>query len=105
MHCIEGETEQEIWQNLQDFLRSKLRIPTTDLSESDVVSVRRVRLGRGREPRGEVIVVFVDVETRDRVCSYARNLAPYVDGNNKPTAGVRMDVPAHLGGVHKTLRQ
>ena len=65
----------------------------------------RVGRGQGRPPSGEVVVVFADVETRDRVCSYARNLAQYVDSNNKPTAGVRMYVPTHLGGVYKTLLQ
>ena len=103
MHSVPGKSEQELWAGLQDFLRNKLRIPTTELNENDVVGVRRLRSGRG--PNDEVLVTFGDVDTRDRVCSYSRNLAQYVDGMNKPTAGVRMYVPAHLGGVHKTLMQ
>ena len=105
IHSIDGETDAELWRSLQQFLRIKLRIPTSELSESDITSVRRMRMGRGKWPKGEVVVVFRDVETRDRVCSYARNLAPFVDAANKPTAGVRMYVPAHLGGIHKTLLQ
>ena len=107
IHNVAGETEAEIWKDLQAFLRNKMKIPTHDLKENEILSVRRMRgvRGRGKQPVGEVVVVFVDVETRDRVCSYARNLAPFVDVDGQPTAGVRMYVPAHLGGVHKTLLQ
>ena len=105
IHSIEGETESELWKGLQSFFRTKMRIPTSELAETDVVSVRKMRMGRtrGRQPHGEVVVVFADVEARDRVCSYARNLAPYIDDQNRPTAGVQMYVPAHLGGVQKIL--
>ena len=105
IHPIDGETDKELWHGLQEFIRSKLRIPTSEIAENDVVSVRRMRMGRNRGPVGEVIVVFSDVDVRDRVCSYARNLAPFVDSSNKPTAGVRMYVPTLLGGAHKALLQ
>ena len=49
--------------------------------------------------------MFTDIDARDRVASYARNLAKFVDIAGKPTAGVRMDIPDHLQGVHKTLLQ
>ena len=105
MHPILGETEAQ--KSLQTFMRQSLRIPTTELGECDVVSVHRMRSGRGRGKQtvGEAVIVFVNVETRDRVCSYAKNLAAYVDREGKPTAGVRMYIPTHLGGVHKTLLQ
>ena len=107
LHSIPGETEREIWVGLHDFLRTKLHVPTTELKEEDIVSVRRMRggRGRGRQPQREVVVVFQDVETRDRVCSFVRNLAPFVDDQGLPTAGVWMYVLAHLGGVHKALLQ
>ena len=37
--------------------------------------------------------------------SYARNLGDCHDADNKPTAGLRLQVPAHLGGIHRTLLQ
>ena len=46
-----------------------------------------------------------DVETRDRLAAYARNLSGHVGLDNKPTAGVRPDVPSFLGGVHRALLQ
>ena len=67
--------------------------------------IRRVQLRRGRSNQREVIVLFNDIEARDRVTSYARNLAQFIDQAGKPTAGIRFDIPDHLSGVHRTLLQ
>ena len=64
-----------------------------------------VNLRRGKPNLSEVIVLFVDLEARDRITSYARNLGLFVDSNGKPTAGIRFDIPDHLAGVHRTLLQ
>ena len=93
---IYGETDDEMMANLEGFVREKLRVPTTELETKDISSIRRLQLTRGRQPRGELIVVFADVNTRDRVASYARNLADFVDKDKKPTAGIRLEVPTHL---------
>ena len=50
-------------------------------------------------------MVFGDVESCDLAASYARNLGEFTDANNKPTAGLRPDIPGFLGGVHRTLLQ
>ena len=101
---VEGEEEKEIWNNVQDFFFNKMRVPTTDLRKRDVVLVRRVLTARGRKSRSEVCVKFIDVETRDRIASYARNLGDFIE-NGKATATFRHDIPSHLAGVHKTLLQ
>ena len=64
-----------------------------------------MRQRRGREDHAEVVVLFADIETRDRIASYARNLGQFVDGKGKPTAGIRYEIPDHLTGVHRTLLQ
>ena len=61
-------------------------------------------MARGRQSRQEVSVTFVDMETRDRIASYSRNLGDYVE-NGKPTVTFRHEIPAFLSGVHKTLMQ
>ena len=81
-----------------------MRIPSTELCEQDVVHIRRVLVPRGKYSRDEVIVAFADVETRDRIASYARNLGDFIE-NGKPTATFRHEIPTHLGGVHKALMQ
>ena len=82
-----------------------MRVPTSELREQDIQDIRRVLIPRGRQTRHEVVVVFSDMETRDRIASYARNLGDFVGPNNKPTAGIRPDVPSFLGGVHRALMQ
>ena len=99
---VSGETERELWAAVERFFHDCMKIPRSDLKESDIVSIRRVLTARGRRSRQEVCVVFTDAETRDRIGSYARNLGQYVE-RGKPTVTFRHDVPAHLAGVHKIL--
>ena len=80
-------------------------MPTGDVTNEDIEHVRRMCLRRDKQNVGEVIVLFSSIEVRDRVASYARNLAEFIDGQGKPTAGIRIDVPDHLSGVHRTLLQ
>ena len=101
---VEGDGEKEILDSVQEFFFNKMKIPTTDLLKKDVLLVRRVLTARGRQSRNEVCVKFVDVETRDRIASYARNLGDYIE-NGKATATFRHDIPSHLAGVQKTLLQ
>ena len=102
---VEGVKDRELRASLSDFFENKLRIPAGDISCKDVEQVRRVRMRRGKDSQLEVIVLFVDIEARDLVASYAQNLAQFIDQAGKPTAGVRFDVPDHLSGVHRTLLQ
>ena len=71
--------------------------------ELGIVSVKRVRSA----PRGvafmEVLVEFTDNYARDDVLARGPMLADYRDDDNKPTAGIRLDIPQHLMGVFKTL--
>ena len=90
---------------LELFIRTKLKIPTGALVDADVADIRRCRLTRSQQTKSEALVVFADIEARDLVASYARNLAPFIDAENKPTAGLRPDIPGHLGGIHRTLVQ
>ena len=41
-------------------------------------------------------MVFVDNAVRDMVMGSAAKLAAYIDDSGKPTAGMRIEVPAHL---------
>ena len=102
---IDGVTEEELRRELGFFFESKLRMPTGDVAAEDIEHVRRVRVRRGKQGLGEVLVLFADIETRDRVSSYARNLASFRDDAVKPTAGIRFEIPDHLSGVHRTLLQ
>ena len=73
------------------------------MDELGIKKVQRVRSA----PRGiahmEVLVEFIDTYARDDILARGPMLAEYRDPNNKPTAGIRLDIPQHLLGVFKTL--
>ena len=46
---------------------------------------------------------FADSYSRDEILMRGPMLASYRDIKNKPTAGIRLDVPVHLMGTFKTL--
>lgn len=112
---IVGNSESELWTDVERFLNETMRIPSSVISESDVVNVTRIpprargrpasEGGRARVEHDEVIITFASVKIRVAVCSYSRNLADHRSSNGSPTAGVRMEIPEHLAGVHQTLLQ
>ena len=59
---ITGVTEAEMWDGLQAFFHDKMRIPRTEISISDIIEVKRVKVGRGRKGNDEVLVRFLDVD-------------------------------------------
>ena len=103
---INGSTEAEMTKELGNFVVEKLKIPSGILSDKDINFVRRVKSSKRSKIENEVLVAFNSVEARDLVQSYARNLADWVDPDNKkPTAGLRMEVPERLIGDFKALEQ
>ena len=51
------------------------------------------------------MVCFNSVEARDLVQSHAKNLAQYVDKDNTPLAGMRMEIPERLLGDFKLMER
>ena len=51
----------------------------------------------------EVVVVFADTYARDDILSRGPMLSEYRSNTNKPTAGIRLEIPGHLMGSFKTL--
>ena len=104
MWPVKGSTEEEIWNSTGDFVHEILGVPGDEIDQEGIESVRRMRSGRpGQSIRDEVLVRFVDADTRDLVNSYARNLGSHVDNEGRPTAGIRTEVPYHLRGLFKIL--
>ena len=77
-------------------------MPRSELNIKDIAEAKRVKVGRARDRRQEILVRFVDVETRDRISTYAGNLGDFIE-KGKPTATFRHDIPIHLAGNHRTL--
>ena len=82
-----------------------MNIPPGIVLEQDIESTRRVGGGgRFNGVKDEALVVFQSAAIRDTVCSYARNLGGWIDNKNNPTAGIRLEIPDHLYGMHKDLK-
>ena len=98
---IEGENEKEIMEALVVFCCQALGAPRKD--ELGIKRVQRVKSA----PRGiaflEVLVEFEDNFARDDILSRGPMLSEYRDTPNKPTAGIRLDIPGHLMGMFKAL--
>ena len=97
---IAGENEDEIREAVTVFFCQALGTPRKD--ELHIANVKRVRSAPRGVPYLEVLVEFEDNMARDDILVRGPMLAGYRD-KGKPTAGLRLDIPAHLMGVFKTL--
>lgn len=98
---IAGEDNAEIMESVVVFCCQALGAPRKD--QLGIKTVSRVKSA----PRGvaylEVLVEFVDCYARDDILMRGPMLASYRDTAEKPTAGIRLDIPQHLMGSFKTL--
>ena len=97
---IEGGSEEAIIENFKQFALGALRIDPVSLGEIHF-SARRVRNSPESVAHHEVAVTCVNPADRDYITSKARNLAEYIDRENLPTAGIKMDIPQYLMGTFK----
>ena len=92
---IRGRNADELWEAAGIFLGTNLALKGK-LDKNSIESITRVSLPSGPGVRDEALVVFVDNAVRDMVMGSAAKLAAYIDDSGKPTAGMRIEVPAHL---------
>ena len=100
---IEGSTEDQLWASTGDYIHEVLRVPRDEMKQELITEVRRLRTPGGSKIKHEALVIFADLEGRDLVTSYAKNLADRVTPDGQPTAGLRMDIPPHLMTTFKLL--
>ena len=91
---IEGK---DLKTGLREFLRGRLRLDASFLSDMGNVSLKRVACGPRSKIKNEVIVVFSSTEVRDTVRGSARQLAGHAD------AGIRLEIPHALQPSLKAL--
>ena len=81
-----GRASEEMWRNTGQFLADKLGL--YQIQEGQIEAVSRPQIPSRPSAKDEVLVVFREVETRDTVFGASSKLAAYVDGDNRPTAGI-----------------
>ena len=99
---VPGNTEMEIWGNAGDFLHEQLAMPESSVCQEDVEAVVRVDDGTGSQ-KDKVIMRFKDWKVRDLAMINSVNLAKYVDGSGRPTAGTRLEIPEELKDTFRLL--
>lgn len=105
---IEETQETQLPDSVEHFILEMLRVPRSDFSMEDVETMVRVVPKRRRNKENdndkhEVCVRFKAINTRDRIIGHSFNLASFVDEENKPTAGVRLEIPENLRGMFSRL--
>ena len=76
--------------------------PRTITRKKKKQEIRRIRAA-GVRIKDDVLVIFVNLESRDFIMGFARNLAEAVDREGNPLARLRMDIPVHLMSVFRLL--
>ena len=100
---ILGRTEQEMMNNLNDFLMAGVGMAEEDVVNLGIDGVERAKSAPRAQAYSEIKVILSDADSRDHLASQGKHLSQYVDADGKPTAGFRMEVPDYLGGDFKTL--
>ena len=63
------------------------------MGQDDIESVSRTQGAGLLGEEGEVMVTFYDKNKRDLVMTHSPSLANKVDRDDKPTAGIRLEIP------------
>ena len=100
---IRGRTTNEMWGDVGEFIHDTLRISTDDARQEDIESIERTAGPGTSSVVDEVVVVFRDRRVRDAVMAGSVNLASCVDGQNRPTAGTRLEIPDELAETFRLL--
>ena len=99
---IRGSAGPQVWQSTEEFLKHRLDLGER-VTENMIQHIHRPDLPSGPGVVDEAVVLFRAVESRDMVMGASAKLAPYIDSNGRPTAGLRLEVPPHLRASFGTL--
>ena len=92
---VNGRTKDDLWHEAGIFMGTNLGMQGK-LDRTKIEEIVRPEIPSGPGAKDEVLVRFTDDTTRDMVLGAAALLAPFVDDQGKPTAGLRIEVPKHL---------
>lgn len=90
---VEGEVRETLWLNSGNFIAGNLGL---NIGESLIEDVYRPEVPSGPGAKREVVIVFKQTQSRDSVMGASAKLAPFIDGAGRPTAGIRLEIPASL---------
>ena len=102
---VNRQDEDSLWKGTGEFIHEALRIPESEVSQEDIESVVAVPDPRmpNSSVNNEALVTFHCPRKRDILLSNSPNLSSFVDGAGRPTAGIRLEVPAELDDTFRLL--
>ena len=102
---VNRQDEDSLWKGTGEFIHEALRIPESEVSQEDIESVVAVPDPRlpNSSVNNEVLVTFHCPRKRDILLSNSPNLSSFVDGAGRPTAGIRLEIPAELDDTFRLL--
>lgn len=100
---IRGLTPEEVWKSTGDFLHVLLGLPS--IGEDKIANISRPTMRSGFGVIDEAVVLFKEIDTRDSVIGAASKLSGRINELGKPTAGIRLEIPASLRVDFNTLRK
>ena len=101
---VAATSEEELWGGVGSFLHDLMGIHVDDICQDDIEGIHRVEERVQPERiRDEVCVKFFDKKKRDIVFSNAPGLAAAVDGDGRPTAGLRLEIPPEMSDTFRLL--
>ena len=100
---VKGENDDELRRESLRFVREKLKVAHGDVNDAQIERIRRTKTAKKSKVKFEALITLDDRYTRDILVAHAKNLAPYIDEEAQPTAGLRIDYPPHLTSAYRTL--
>ena len=102
---VNRQDEDSLWKGTGEFIHEALKIPECDVSQEDIESVVAVPDPRfpGSNVNNEALVTFFCPRKRDVLLSNSPHLSSFVDGAGRPTAGIRLEIPAELDDTFRLL--
>lgn len=101
---IRGATTAELWASTGAFIGNTLGFGNA-VGQDLIETVERAEIPSGQGVKDEVLVRFRSTDTRDSIIGASSKLSSHVDPDGRPTAGIRLEIPANLRGIFRTLRR
>ena len=102
---IPGNHDEEMKKQTCVFIRNTLGLPSDVINSDCFEKIFRPSTASGFFVRNEVVVRFTDVAARDTVMGSSSKLSTCFDGERRPTARIRIEVPKFLTGTFGLLRK
>ena len=102
---VPGRTKDEMEKSAIEFISGALLVEDMESRVGKIVNVKRIPDRERSLIFDEVSVEFESKAIRDYIASRGVKLASFIDGENRPTCGIRMEIPELLVPTFNLLKK